>query len=65
MGRRLRAAFWLLAVLIVIEKPQKSVARGTYLSYGAADKEFRHSNRRRSRHIATCEVPNARIMGYS
>jgi len=34
MGRRLRAAFWLLAVLIVIEKPQKSYARGTYVAYG-------------------------------
>ncbi|XP_039152495.1 basement membrane-specific heparan sulfate proteoglycan core protein isoform X13 [Drosophila simulans] len=61
MGRRLRAAFWLLAVLIVIEKPQKSVARGTYLSYGECQaNEFRCNNgdcidaRKRCNNVSDC-----------
>nr|XP_036676267.1 basement membrane-specific heparan sulfate proteoglycan core protein isoform X28 [Drosophila suzukii] len=61
MGRRLRAAFWLLAVLIVIEKPQKSYARGTYVAYGEClATEFRCNNgdcidaRMRCNHIADC-----------
>ncbi|XP_039497795.1 basement membrane-specific heparan sulfate proteoglycan core protein isoform X32 [Drosophila santomea] len=61
MGRRLRAAFWLLAVLIVIEKPQKSLARGTYISYGECQtNEFRCNNgdcidaRKRCDNVSDC-----------
>ncbi|XP_070074540.1 basement membrane-specific heparan sulfate proteoglycan core protein isoform X24 [Drosophila takahashii] len=61
MGRRLRAAFWLLAALIVIEKPQKSIARGTYVAYGECRAtEFRCNNgdcidiRKRCDHISDC-----------
>ncbi|XP_050742444.1 basement membrane-specific heparan sulfate proteoglycan core protein isoform X17 [Drosophila biarmipes] len=61
MGRRLKAAFWLLAVLIVIEKPQKSMARGTYVAYGEClATEFKCNNgdcidaRKRCNHIEDC-----------
>ncbi|XP_041563042.1 basement membrane-specific heparan sulfate proteoglycan core protein isoform X19 [Drosophila elegans] len=61
MGRRLRAAFWLLAALIVIEKSQKSEARGTYISYGECHaNEFRCNDgqcidaRKRCNNIEDC-----------